>query len=226
VLARILLPVFFVILALGCATPSGSPKEGDDLTVESMLADPEFQRQNLPIRTLNVVALSSEDYSETEMRESVEAASQSLREQVGVELKVVRYIQRKWPTKTFLGVHSELARIRRQHPDADIVIGYFRYDRYEDACDKEKNLCIIGMTVEARNIAMTTSDYDVLVHEFGHVLMPFEPHAPRGVMTAIKSDPNHSRYFTVGNRRVILYNKRREFTSGHDYSAPSHSLPH
>lgn len=209
---------------LGCAGPTGDLADPDQRTVERFMHDPAFQEKNLPIRVLRVVVLAGAYYDEETARDALGVASRLLKEQVGVELVIVHSEYRHWQTRTYMGVHAELERARREHPDADVAIGFFRYDREEDACDG-RGTCIIGLTLAARNIAVTTSDYLTIVHEFGHVLMPLEPHAPRGIMTADARAPDRSAYFTLRNREIILREKWRDLNMTIDRIPAPHKIP-
>lgn len=89
-----------VICFFGCAA-----------TIKKDLNDSIFQEQNLPIRTLKVAIVSDGSRNDVEVEELINKASESLKEQIGVELKIAHWFYpiewaERWPTPMVNKVHQ------------------------------------------------------------------------------------------------------------------------
>lgn len=194
----------------GCGAPTPVADPNEFTTVEREVNDQEFQKQNLPIRTLRAVVYIEEDASEETIRDAILDASQLLERQVGVVLAVVEVKKIKWLAPSFGGVNRDLSELRNQHPQADILIGVvFSFTDFLEACDHgDPRNCVVGETHEWRNIVLHSLTREVIAHEIGHTLLWRKwLHSPGGLMTLMHENP----YLSIADRERILRLKWRDY---------------
>lgn len=191
-----------VLLIAGCAAfTSRDPLA--DTTVEHMMSDPAFQRENLPIRTLRVAILADERFSEETVRQIFNDVSRDLVMQVGIALEVVGWRVEQLPNKDSAAVFRRLRRHCPRFPSHDIVIGITIDEAGTEEWDGDRH--IIGRANHLfRSIHLRALGRHVIIHEIGHLLLgPLVDHSPTGVMHKHAIVP----FFSRRDRARILQRK-------------------
>ena len=187
-----------LVLALsGCAILSNE-------TVERLLEEKVFQRENLPTRVVSVAIVVDADISDDNVHAVVEESSALLMRQVGIRLEAVIY-REKLHARTIKELHQFLRKFRAEHPDFDFIAAVSRNGSDDpDECPN-KRLCRIASIAEDRNIAMLDLYAKVLIHEIGHGFGAF--HSQSGVMMAYPTTV----FFSPADRETVLRHKWKVF---------------
>lgn len=173
-------------------------------TVEGLLEEKVFQRENLPIRVLFVAIIVDADGSDDRVHAVIEESSALLVRQVGIRLEVVVY-REKLHARTIKESHRFLRKFRTEHPDFDIIAAVSRNGSDDpDECPN-KRFCRIASISEERNIAMLDLYAAIFIHEIGHGFGAF--HSQSGVMMEYPTTP----YFSPADREIVLRHKWKVF---------------
>ena len=206
--------LFFVII-YGC---------GSIDTIKSQINDPVFQQENLPVRILKVAIATDNSREEPEINSLLQETSNSLREQLGIELNRVMTKSIKWSIRTPEGMVEDM-RKNFSTPEKyqfDIAIAPTTFTSLD------KGLQLLGLFFPVptwygciddtyrRYIVIKTLDKVDLLHEIFHAFILSEDHGD-GVMnsTQLQIVPgiplNKTEYLTSKHRKEALKNKRRNF---------------
>lgn len=195
-----------VLISTGCTAlaPRG---HSADATVEGLLDDPAFRKENLPIRTLTIAILADRRLSEEVVRQALEDASRDLVMQVGVAIEVVGWRTEPLPNRDSAAVFRRLRTLCTRLPAHDIAIGITLEEGGDEEWEGDKR--IIGRANHLfHSIHLRALGRHVIIHEIGHLLLgPLVNHSPTGVMHERASTP----FFSVRDRALILQRKWGDF---------------
>jgi len=217
---KILAKVLFLLLLAGLSSCASYG------TIKSQINDPEFQKENLPIRQLRVVAVVFDGRTEAELRELIQQTSDNLITQTGLGLNIVSMndagiLESRNHNKAL----NEMLRKTRHisSEDYDIMIGL--------APVPAKDVFIAALSVfvpipswmgvidnaHRRFILLKRNDVYVLSHEILHAFIFSKDHGG-GVMAAAQIEIlpfmhaiNRTLYLSPEDRKEVLRNKFRNF---------------
>ena len=213
---KLILSIFITLILFACGT------------ISTQTWKKEFQRENLPVRELRVVAVLDEDSRDYKAMvswasELVERASDLLKEQVGIALKIVRWEQIKWKNRDWYSEGGKGIKMMRQlqeqlwpdlysKTDFDIAIAFpgrtLEEENQMQRLPKGK-LISLGMTDGAfKRFIILRFDAYTLVHEVFHCFLFSKVHEEKGIMKAKESI---YLYLTPESRQEVLRNKWRSF---------------
>ncbi len=200
--------VILLVLFLSSCTLLGVVTEK---TVEHRLANPAFQQENLPLRTLRVAVLTESIGEDAQLSTAFTDASALLEQQVGIRLDIKIFHDLPWRGRSLFAIHRQVEQFRETHQEFDIVVGVaLTFNNSEAWCwhNEEKGFdeCIGGMVKEARNIALHTILSVLIAHEFGHTFLGIW-HSKGGLMESFPVD----KYFLESDRKRVLQNKWKDF---------------
>lgn len=192
-------------------------------TIKPYLNNPEFQAQNFPIRDLRLAVYTDGD-NDSEINQLIVKTSETLKEQVGIRLKVVSFQLVAWERTDRGEMMKELyQRNKRDRATSkfDIAIGFRRLGAFETVVH-----FIIGgwdaMTDDThrRYIVVRTANQYVLAHEICHTFIFSHDHSVTGLMQSVQislfpGTPgiNRTIYLSPKDREEILKNKWRDFNT-------------
>lgn len=194
---KLLVLVMLIGLTAGCY--SG--------TVRPVVNEPEFQAQNQPIRTLNVLVITDGSFKEQEIRRLIAECSRIVETQVGIRFKVVDSQQIQWDDE-----HNDtrrmLARMAietwQRNDSFDMAIGFAYFDE--------------GRTIGRidgvfwRYMVVKELEPNLLLHEIFHAFLPGKEHTTDWLMQPVR--PSYGRewyWLTPEERKEVLKNKWRDF---------------
>ncbi|MDH5203079.1 MAG: hypothetical protein OEZ31_09900 [Nitrospirota bacterium] len=208
--------LLFIIFMYGCGSVG---------TIKSQINDLTFQQENLPVRTIRVAIANDNSREEQEINALLQEASNSLREQVGIELNRVMTKPIKWSTRTPEGMVEDMRKnfSTLEKRQFDIAIASVTYTA------SDKGLQLLGLILPIpvwdgcidstyrRYIVIKKLDKNILLHEIFHSLIFSEDHDTGGVMHAVQIQIvpgvplNITEYLTPEDRKESLKNKWRNF---------------
>jgi hypothetical protein len=226
---KIILMILIVSL-VGCAY-SG--------TVQPRLSDYGFQKENLPLRTLSVCVISQGSWPKERIEATLSDLSSSLAEQVGVSLRVDRWIDHPIPSFVPIqGLQNLVEIIGKEHQRYDLVIGFSSRGVVSNAVELVSWTAWLGAIDDSyrKFIIIKFLDQRVLMHEICHAFVFDRRHSTSGVMSAaIVKLPllpilfNFPEYVSEEDRQKILQNKWRSFNEKpvipEQYQADTVQLP-
>ena len=190
-------------------------------TVQSQLSDNVFQRQNLPIRTLSACVISDGSWPRESIVAMVDGFSNSMAEQVGIRVRIDRWIDHRIPS--FVpqeGLQNLVEIIGKEQRNYDLVIGFSSRGVVSNALELVSWTAWLGAIDDTyrKFIIIKQLDQRVLTHEICHAFVFDRRHSTNGVMSAaIVKFPlvpilfNFPEYVSTEDREEILQNKWRDF---------------
>ena len=113
-----ILTLLFLIFLAGCAHIG---------TVKSQLNEETFQTEILPYRDLSVAVISEGAWPKETIEATINDASNLMAKQVGIRLRIDRWIDHPLPSFTPVeGLKNLVEIIDREHEKHDLVIGFHR----------------------------------------------------------------------------------------------------
>jgi len=177
-------------------------------TVKPQLNIPGFQKENLPLRALQVGVFSDETYRQEEIVPLIEGASAALEKQLGIHLEAVYYqpihFEKRECDFMLDKVHDSAVHLPGNIDIAVVFVSFkipgtlFLWRGVID--DSYRRYIILRRSIK------------VLIHEIGHCFIFSHSHSSNGVMKSIPS----TTYFSPGDRAEILKNKWRDFNEKPD----------
>ncbi len=189
-------------------------------TVKSQLDDTEFQAENLPYRTLPLCVISEGSWPREKIEATVSDASRLMTEQVGIQLKIEKWIDRPIPSYTQIeGLKSVAGIVGKSHKEYALVIGFSSRSVASHAMELAFGAWLGAIDDNYRKfIIIKYLDERILLHEVYHAFVMTKSHSGKGVMTgALIKIPlvpalfNLPRYVSTEDRQEILRNKWRNF---------------
>jgi len=182
-----------LLLTTGCATIG---------TVKSLLDEPSFQQENLPVRELKLAVATDGSRSRKNIEELIKKTSDLMEKQVGVRLIISHWFDIYWRSKDWDEMTDIFAaRVQNCKNEFDVAVGFTNWNMVRSQAFVKKNRYIIirNFTVHA------------FAHELGHAFLV--GHSRSGLM-APNTGPfsGATDFFTAEDRERVLINKWRNFT--------------
>jgi hypothetical protein len=209
------LPYLQMILLLCIAVFLSSCSWG---TVKPFLKSPEYQSENLPVRTLRILAMTDGTYTQPQITQSISKCSQILEEQVGMRFEIVDWKEIK--------LNSGLPRVRILKKVAkeslsdknsfDIVIAFtgFKFLGKDGIMLALFGTAWFGLIDDTyrRYIIVKLLDPYVILHEVFHAFIFSVEHSMKGIMTTgFYPIGRNCLWLGIEDRKEVLKNKQRDF---------------
>jgi hypothetical protein len=190
-------------------------------TVKSQLNDNGFQKENLPFRTLSVCVISEGSWPKERIETTLSDLSNLMAEQVGIQLRVDRWIDH--PVPSFVptqGLQNLVEIIGKEHQNYDLVIGFSSRGLASNLIEMASWTAWLGAIDDSyrKFIIIKFLDERVIEHEICHAFVFDRRHSVNGVLSAaifkLPLAPflfNMPRYVSMEDRQEILRNKWRDF---------------
>jgi hypothetical protein len=209
---RIVLAMVFLISLAGCAYIG---------TVKPELTDKVFQSQNLPYRALSVAVISEDSWPRVSIESTIRAASDLLAEQVGIRLRIDKWIDHRIPSfGPVQGLQHVVETIGEEHRKYDLVIGFSARGVPSHLLEMVTWIAWLGAIDDnyRKFVIIKYLDERVLIHEICHAFVFDRKHSMNGVLSAavikiplVPALFNLPRYLSVEDRKEVLQNKWRSF---------------
>jgi len=190
-------------------------------TVKPFLKDPEFQAENLPVRTLRTLVLTDGTHDQSKIVKFIEQSSQLVEEQVGIRLEIVDLKTIDWKTKsTTVRMLKNIANETSEERDQfDIAVAFTGLRVVADGVLGLFAGTWVGVIDDTyrRFIIVKVLDPYVLMHELFHAFIFSEAHSMQCIMTTGFYPIGHKCVW-LGNkdRMEVLKNKQRDFSKKPD----------
>jgi hypothetical protein len=212
-IAIVAILICLAILFSGCAW-SGK-------TVKDLIRDPNFKKENLPIRTLSLAIATDKSYDDKQILKCVEETSDLIEIQVGINLEVAAIMPISWKGKKniedMLIFLKTTAKIWEVPFDFDVVIGFAAF-REEEKDNPYPDKGITDTSDASRFIIIRTLAANALAHEIFHAVTKSPRHSRGGIMKSWfletkAGEPirDEDYYLLPEDRERILENKWRKF---------------
>jgi hypothetical protein len=209
------LPYLQMILLLCIAVFLSSCSFG---TVKPFLKSPEYQSENLPVRTLRILAMTDGTHPQPQIAQTISKCSQISEEQVGIRLEIVDWKEIKLNSglpraKILKKVAKESLGDRNSF---DIVIAFTGFkllggDGIKLALFGTAWLGLIDDTYR-RYIIVKLLDPFIILHELFHGFIFSVEHSMRGIMTTgFYPIGRKCLWLGIEDRKEVLMNKYRDF---------------
>ncbi len=209
---KILLTLIIYLFVSACASMG---------TVESQLSNKEFQQANLPYRDLSVAVISDGSWPQEKIEATISEVSNRLTQQVGIRLKMERWIEHPISSADpRQGLQSLVAIIGKERKKYDLVIGFSERSLPSQLGEMVSWTVWLGAIDDSyrKFIIIKFLDEGVLMHEICHAFVLDRKHSRHGVLNAtvfkIPLVPilfNLPPYISIEDREEILRNKWRDF---------------
>ncbi len=192
-------------------------------TVKWSIKNPEFQKENVPIRNIRLAVFTDDSYSEKVIKDTIEDVSDSLREEVGITLSISLWQPIKLESKNVIRVfevaHHELSDI----PGWDICVTITSYSPGEFLLAQTVG-GVMAVTDDyyRRYIVVKELSSHILKHEICHCFVFAHGHSLTGIempmmLRLLPLTPAFAMggdSLTPGMRKEFLHNKWRDFNGG------------
>jgi len=183
-------------------------------TVKPFIGNPDFQKENLPVRTLLLAIVTDESYSNEQILKRIKESSDLMEIQTGIKLEVTNIARVIWKNKKIDDMRDILKTAAEKWTFAfDIAVGL-------TAFPESKTDSTMGSTDTAtyRFIIIGSLQSNILAHEIFHAIAMSARHSNGGIMKSwsLETAPNEpirdeDYYLLPEDRETILKNKWRNF---------------
>jgi tetratricopeptide (TPR) repeat protein len=178
-------------------------------TVKPLLDKPDFQADNRPVRTLDILLFSDGTFTDAEIDQLLSASSQVAEKQVGLRFQTADRQMIRWG-KEFNELHPMILRMAaetwQKRDRFDLAVAFSGYNVTEAG---RLNLGAIDSTF-LRYLLIRELDVNVFLHEVFHAFSL--GHRETGMMKSVRPPYGNEWYWlTPDERTVVLRNKWRDF---------------
>lgn len=187
-------------------------------TVKDFINNPDFQKENLPIRTLSLAIATDGSFNDKEIMKCIKESSDMTEIQTGIKLEATNIVPISW--KNQKSIEDMLAFLK-----ATAKKWTFAFDKAVGfaALPKSKNdpypaMGLTDTSDTSRFIVIRTLQSNALTHEIFHAIIMSAHHSNGGIMKSwfLESPPNEpirdeDYYLLPEDRKIVLQNKWRLF---------------
>ncbi len=206
---QIISSIFGIFLLIGCVFGGK--------TVKCFLNDADFQKENLPIRTLYLAIATDGSCSDEKIMKLIKNSSDLMKIQTGIELKIKAIMPIAWTNQKTIEemLYFLKAAAEKWTFDFDMAIGITALPESEnDTC-----MGITNTSNTSRIVIIRSLQSNILMHEIFHSINMSARHSGGGLMKSwllLEVNPDElprdeDIYLSPEDRKTILQNKWRRF---------------
>lgn len=201
-------------------------------TVQNRIHDANFQQQNQPIRTVTATVVY-DGYTQTEVSDAMNQASNLFEQQVGIRVQVVDWKQTRWPDHNFDNILRTAWNVTGQKQrTTDWVVCFYKKSVAENAAH-QLAFALLGVKAWEAGAEVTSGQYivtsrldaPIIAHEFAHLFGTGHTFlATSGFALPFVPIEFRRNYVNDEERETILSNKWKRFNGKVETAADSNDV--